>query len=156
MSMKGTLALLAAVLLSVGCVRVGAICPPAPPTEHSGPETIVINGTQYQEADLEPLRGLPFIRVIEKLGLEGCEATFWVDEPPGELRGMEFFLGDGVMVTLFLDYKEPMFKAPTDRGKWDCGAVFLAKVGGVTLRSKGNELDVGNVPWQWLPPRKRK
>jgi hypothetical protein len=154
--MKSTLVWFSLVFLAIGCVRLQNIGSPKPASEPSEPEAIVVNGVRYTEADLESLRSMSFIRVMEKMGLEGCDFSCWVDEPPGELRGMMFCFSDRVSVTLYVDYAEPVFKAPTDRGKWDCGAVFLAKVGGVTVSSEGTELDVGNVPWQWLPLRKRK
>lgn len=153
--MKGARVWLSIALLAIGILWLGYVGPMKLANEENDKEAIAINGTNYTVDNLESLRGLPFIRVIEKLQLEECRATYWVDEPPGQLKGMIFFLADGVSVELFLAPNEPMYKSFNDRDEWDCGAVFLAKVGGVTVASKENQFAVGSGTWEWLPPPRK-
>jgi hypothetical protein len=153
--MKGARAWLSTALLAIGLLWLGCVDPMKLANEENDKEAIPINDIFYTVDNLESFRGLPFIRVIETLHLEGCRATYWTEEPPGHLKGVVFFLEDGVSVTLFLDPHEPMYKSFNDRDEWDCGAVFLAKVGGVTVASREKQFAVGNGGWEWLPPPRK-
>jgi hypothetical protein len=104
------------------------------------------------------LLGLPADQVIQKMGLDKATAWFWVDEPPGYLRGVTYFLPGGQWLTLYVACGEPLYKNFSESDRWDYDVFLGAKVGGIQYWGLDNSVAVwagSDVPFQWRPINQR-
>jgi hypothetical protein len=151
--MKGKTAVVLVAVLMAGCS--GTPGNTNRQSARKGPyaSEVLVHGTRYTESDLRALLGRSMKEVGDRMNLTEARRVFWVDEPPLELRGRQFFFADREEVMLFLDESEPLFKAFSETAEWDKDAFLRAKVGGIRVESDDGMIDVGNVPWQWRPKR---
>jgi hypothetical protein len=146
-----------AALLTLGVLLAGCTCSEQSSqqaSERTGErprKAIVVNGKAYKKSDLAACLGITMAEMVQRMRLDQAKSQYWVDEPPGILRGREFYLPDGTSVTLYISDGDPLFREFSERREWDQTAFLKAGLGGATVKGGGVRLDVGNVPWQWLP-----
>jgi hypothetical protein len=104
------------------------------------------------EALLKPCIGKPAREVVQLLGLADAK-RYWVDEPPGILRGVSYYPNEKRSIKLYIAEGEPLFRQFNDQFEWDYDAFLTCRIGGIQYESGGVVLDVGSaVPWQWRRP----
>lgn len=101
------------------------------------------------EIRLQRLIGRPAKEIVRQLDL--AEATwYWVDEPPGILRGVSYLLADKRSVSLYVAEGEPLFRRLDFDQAWDYEEFLSSRVGGIQYKEGEVWLDIGpDVPWQF-------
>lgn len=94
----------------------------------------------------------PVEKVVERLRLADGKWD-WLDEPPGILRGVTYYQGDGREVKLYIASGEPLFRKFSDSREWDYIAFLQCRVGGIQYTAGAVHHDIGPaVPWQFRQP----
>jgi hypothetical protein len=96
--------------------------------------------------------GRPAKEVVRVLNLKGCK-WYWVDEPPGVLRGVCYHPGEDREVTLYIAQGEPLFRRFDKQREWNYRGFLNWRVGGIQYYGGKVWLDIGPaVPCQLRRP----
>jgi hypothetical protein len=105
-------------------------------------------------AQLDDCLFLPAGEVVKRLQLNGTK-WYWIDEPPGILRGVVYSLPGDRSISLYIAEGEPLYRQFSETRKWDYDAFLKCRVGGIQFQSSQSGTDsktwnLGpDVPWQF-------